>query len=289
MRLAVFDDYRIGVVRDEAVHEVTAALPERWRNTPYAMNELIRNFEAWRSRIEETANIVSGIPIGQLRLRPPVPAPQQILAAPANYRAHQAEMAKRVGEPLVGRPAARDLGFFLKAPGSLAGASDTILLPDRPGREFHHESELAFVIGREARAVKQSQAFDYIFGYTCLIDVTLRITSEFKEERVMRKSFETFTPLGPVLVTADEIADPNTLEVRLWVNDELRQHANTRDMIVAIPELMETATHTLTLKPGDVYATGTPEGVGEIKPGDRVRIAIEHVGEMSLPVARRDW
>src|SRR5690606_4752397 len=125
----------------------------------------------------------------------------------------------------------------------------------------------------------------HVFGYACLIDLTMRIEPDVAaEERSMRKSFETFTPLGPFLVTADEVANPQALENRLWVNGELRQQANTRDMIVGIAELIELVSSVLPLSTGDVIATGTPEGVGPLRPGDSVRIAIEGVGDMTLPV-----
>ncbi|MEO8296921.1 MAG: fumarylacetoacetate hydrolase family protein, partial [Burkholderiales bacterium] len=150
---------------------------------------------------------------------------------------------------------------------------------------FDHESELAVIIGRTARNVPRAEAMQYVFGYACLIDATMRIEKDtFEEERSMRKSFETFTPLGPWLVTADEVADPQNLRNQLWVNGELRQDANTRDMIVGIAELIELISSVLTLRPGDVIATGTPEGVGPFAPGDTVKIAIESVGEMTLPV-----
>ena len=129
----------------------------------------------------------------------------------------------------------------------------------------------------------------YVFGYACLIDATMRIEPGVaEEERSMRKSFETFTPLGPFLVTADEVADPQNLGNRLWVNGELRQEANTRDMIVGIAELIELISSVLPLSPGDVIATGTPEGVGPFVDGDTVRIAIEGVGDMSLQVREHD-
>ena len=125
----------------------------------------------------------------------------------------------------------------------------------------------------------------YVFGYSCLIDATMRIEPGIgEEERSMRKSFETFTPLGPWIVTADEVPEPQARDNRLWVNGELRQDANTRDMIVGIAELIELVSSVLPVSPGDVIATGTPEGVGPFGPGDTVRIAIDGVGEMALAV-----
>jgi 2-keto-4-pentenoate hydratase/2-oxohepta-3-ene-1,7-dioic acid hydratase in catechol pathway len=291
MRLVMFDDDRIGVLSAEGVHDVTRVLPEALRGTPGSMNALIERWEGLRPAVERLAGETEPRPPAAVRLLPPVRRPTQILAAPTNYRLHMQEMR---GTPMgvrttTGRVTPRDIGFFLKAPGSLAGPADAIELPPFPGRRFDHESELALVIGREARAVKGSRAYDHIFGYTCLVDVSMRMTEERREERTMRKSFATFTPIGPALVTADEVPHPDRLQVRLWVSDELRQDANTRDLIVGIPELMEIASAVLPLQPGDIYATGTPAGVGPIADGDVVTIEIEQVGRMSLPVRTRAW
>ncbi|MGH9706850.1 MAG: fumarylacetoacetate hydrolase family protein, partial [Candidatus Acidiferrales bacterium] len=163
---------------------------------------------------------------------------------------------------------------------SLSGPQDPIILPELPGREVHHECELAIIIGKEARHVGADQALAYVFGYACLIDVTVR----GKEDRVMRKSYDTFTPIGPAIVTSDEVGDPSSLELKLWVNDELRQHANTRDLILNVPNMVAMASSVTTLYPGDVLASGTPAGVGPIRAGDRVTIEIERVGRMCIGV-----
>jgi 2-keto-4-pentenoate hydratase/2-oxohepta-3-ene-1,7-dioic acid hydratase in catechol pathway len=145
------------------------------------------------------------------------------------------------------------------------------------------------VVGKEARSVPRKTALDYVFGYTCLLDITLRMIGDHQEERAMRKSFHSFTPIGPYITTRDEVGDPSDLELRLWVNGQLRQAASTASLIVAIPDLIEHASQVVTLFPGDVYATGTPEGVGPIAPGDKVRIWIDRVGEMHLAVTQRAW
>jgi 2-keto-4-pentenoate hydratase/2-oxohepta-3-ene-1,7-dioic acid hydratase in catechol pathway len=133
--------------------------------------------------------------------------------------------------------------------------------------------------------VRREDALASVFGYTCLVDATMRIDPDGRaEERSMRKSFETFTPLGPWIVTADEVGDPSNLRNQLFVNGECRQDATTADLIVPIPELIELASSVLTLEPGDVIATGTPEGVGPIRPGDELAIRIERIGEMRLRV-----
>jgi 2-keto-4-pentenoate hydratase/2-oxohepta-3-ene-1,7-dioic acid hydratase in catechol pathway len=182
---------------------------------------------------------------------------------------------------------ARSLGFFLKAPSSIIGPGDTILLPYRD-RRFDHELELAFIIGRTAKNVKAEQAMDYIFGYTGLIDVTLRPDEHHQEERCLRKSFDTFTPIGPWIVTKEEIPDPNNLDMELRVNGEIRQKANTRDLICNVSELVEIYSRVMTLEPGDIVATGTPEGVGPLKKGDVVELEIQGVGGFKVNVDHVD-
>jgi 2-keto-4-pentenoate hydratase/2-oxohepta-3-ene-1,7-dioic acid hydratase in catechol pathway len=145
------------------------------------------------------------------------------------------------------------------------------------------------VMGPEAKGVQEGEAYRHVFGYTCLLDITLRMTETEKEERSMRKSYATFTPVGPVLITADEIPDPENLNIRLLVNGEVRQQASTKDLIVKIPELIAISSRVVPLKAGDIIATGTPQGIGEIKAGDVVEIEIEQVGKMILPVSKRSW
>jgi 2-keto-4-pentenoate hydratase/2-oxohepta-3-ene-1,7-dioic acid hydratase in catechol pathway len=291
LRIAVFDDYRVGLVDEGAVRDVSHAVPEPWRGTPYAVNELIEAFDDLRERLPALAASSPPLPLAGVRLHPPLPRPRQLLAAPLNYHQHITEMSVSAHVPsgLSTQQTARELGFFIKASGSICGPADAIELPRWEGRTFHHEAELAVVIGRTARAVPRERALDHVFGYTCLVDVTMRMSEGFEEERPMRKSFHTFTPIGPHIVSSDHVADVQALAMKLWVNGELRQEASTATMIVGVAELIERASAVVTLHPGDVYATGTPEGVGPIEPGDTVRIWIDQVGEMSVPVRLRSW
>ncbi len=283
MKLAVFNDHRVGVVEGDTLFDVTDAVPgagSAW--PPMYMNSLIANWAALGPKLAEKRRAAKGLPLSSVSLLPPNPCPVHVIAAPANYRKHIGEM----GALAVSKGRSADqMGFFMKASASLVGAGGAIELPRGSTRRFDHESELAVIIGRRARNVPRAEAFAYVFGYSCLIDVTMRIEPGVaEEERVTRKSFETFTPLGPWIVTADEVPDPHALRNRLWVNDQPRQDANTRDMIVNIPALIELISSVMTLNPGDVIASGTPEGVGPVVPGDRIRIGIESVGEMTLPV-----
>src|SRR4051812_45252965 len=283
MRLAVFEGHRVGVIEGDQLFDVTDAVEgagPAW--PPVYMNRLMANWEAAAPAIAARRRAVKGVPLSSVRLLAPNPCPVHVIAAPANYRKHIGEIGARSVSK--GRTAEQQ-GFFMKATASLVGAGGAIELPKGSTRRFDHESELAVIIGRRARNVPRSEAMGYVFGYSCLIDVTMRIEPGVaEEERVTRKSFETFTPLGPWIVTADEVSDPHALRNRLWVNDEARQDANTRDMIVNIPALIELVSSVMTLNPGDVIASGTPEGVGPIVPGDSIRIGIQSVGEMTLPV-----
>jgi 2-keto-4-pentenoate hydratase/2-oxohepta-3-ene-1,7-dioic acid hydratase in catechol pathway len=288
MKLAVFNRNRVGLVEGDALYDVTDVVPggtQAW--PPSFMSRLIAEWQDAAPRILERRRVAQAMPLAHVTLEAPIPLPINIVAAPANYCKHVGELGDRgIAKPT---QSARELGFFLKASSSVVGPGGSICLPRGSTRRFDHESELAAIIGKRAKNVMSAQAFDYVFGYTCLMDITMRLEpGRPAEERPTRKSFDTFTPLGPYLVTADEIPDPQNLSNRLWVNDELRQSANTRDMTVGIAELIEIISSVMTLNPGDVIATGTPEGVGQIKPGDTVRIEIEKVGTLTLPVKEAD-
>lgn len=274
MKLARYDGGKIGVIRDGAVHDVSAACgvdPAEW--PPVGIVRVIRDFARLRPGIEKAASAVPGIPLERVRLETPIPWPNKLLALPANFAKHSAEMGG-------GTPPAPESGFFMKANSSLSGAGDAIVVPNLPGREVHHECELAIIVGRGGRRIPAASALDHIFGYACLMDITVR----GKGERVMRKSYDTFTPVGPWITTADEVGDPRDLEMRLWVNGTLRQHARASEMLVGIADAIALCSSVATLEPGDIIAGGTMAGVGPIAPGDRVRIAIDRVGEMTLAV-----
>jgi 2-keto-4-pentenoate hydratase/2-oxohepta-3-ene-1,7-dioic acid hydratase in catechol pathway len=273
MKLARFDGGRIGVIIDGTIRDVTAAAgvdPGEW--PPVGPLRLIADFAKLRDKLMEAAQAAAPLPLEQVRLETPIPWPNKLIAYPVNYHDHATEMSS-VGFANV-------QGFFLKANSSLSGPNDPIELPDIPGREIHHECEIALVIGKEGRQIPPERAFEHVFGYACLLDMTIR----GKEERVMRKSFDTFTPLGPWITTADEIPNAADIKMRLWVNDELRQSATTRDLIVDIPHMISIASSAMTLYPGDLIATGTPAGVGQVKAGDTITIEIDNVGRMSVPV-----
>lgn len=275
MKLVRFNGTRVGVSDGRKVVDVSelcGATSGDW--PPVAINRLIRDFEVLRPRLEQLLKSASGVALESVRLETPVPWPNKLMAYPVNYHDHAKEMASR--------GLANVQGYFLKANSSLCGPADAIELPALAGREIHHECEIALVIGKPGRQIPPERALEHVFGYACLMDITVR----GKEERVFRKSYDTFTPVGPWIVTADEVRDPGNIDMKLWVNDELRQQANTRDLIVDIPQMVAIASSASTLHPGDLIATGTPAGVGPLRDGDTVTIEVEHVGRMTLPVVQ---
>jgi 2-keto-4-pentenoate hydratase/2-oxohepta-3-ene-1,7-dioic acid hydratase in catechol pathway len=286
MRVVVYNEYKVGLLnKDDHVVDVTdlvGGASDEW--PPVAVNRLIAGFGRLRPRLEEAVRNRSGTPMQRVRLGPPVPFPSKVIAAPANYRLHIQEMSTPQMRGVVKQEvhAIDQYGVFLKAPSSIVGPGATVELPFLD-RRTDHEVELGFVIGRTARNVTMADAMSYVFGYTGVMDITVR----GGEDRSTRKSFDTFTPLGPVLVTADEVSDPHNIQLRLWVNGQPRQDGNTRDMIWNIPKLIEYASHVMTLYPGDVISTGTPDGVGPLAPGDEVTIDIERIGRMSVKIEPR--
>ena len=287
MRLVVFDDHRPGLLEADGIRDLTDLLsPVSSVSAPLRMNELIARWDELRPAVDARRGSGPGIPVSAVRLRSPIPRPTNFLAAPLNYAAHGAEMKGPIAS---GGTSAKEMGFFVKAPGCICGASDAIELPTDRDRRFDHEAEIGFVVGKEARAVSRERALEHVFGYTIVLDMTMRMTEREREERPMRKSFWTFSPAGPCIVTADEIPDPRALTVRLWVNEELRQEGSLHDLILDVPGLIEQASAVLPLEPGDLYATGTPSGIGPIAIGDVVRVACDEIGEMRLPVRARPW
>ena len=275
MKITRFDDGRTGIVVGARIIDVTDLVdPDRSAWPPVAMNRLIADFEQHRAALEAAAASRPGVPLSQVKLRTPVPAASKVIAYPINYRDHAAEMGRT--------QLATQLGFFLKPPSSLCGAGDDIVLPNISERRIDHECELAIVIGKRCRDLPRERWAEVVFGYACLMDIVVR----GKEERVARKAYDTFCPVGPWIVTADELGSPHELQGRLWVNDELRQDANTRDLVVDVPGMIEVASHIMTLEPGDIIACGTPAGVGPIRAGDTVRIEFERIGSMTMKVVQ---
>src|SRR5919109_669703 len=283
MRICRFDDDRLGLVEGAEVLDVTealAAIPaQKW---PYRHGDaLIANLPAVLERAKALASDARRLKLTEVRLRAPVANPSKIVNAPINYQAHIDE-AKRDQGIAHGREikTIADWGLFLKSPSSLVGAGDGIALRFSERRN-DHEVELAVVIGRQANRVTRERALDYVCGYAIGLDMTLR----GPELPSFRKSIDSYSVLAPWLVTRDEVGDPGDLELWLTVNGGPRQRSRTSRMVYDVPRLIEYATSFYTLYPGDLIFTGTPEGVGPVKPGDEIRAGIERIGEFAIRVA----
>lgn len=282
MRLCRFEPDRVGLIEGSEVHDVTSALgslPEY--RYPFPRHDvLIEALPNLREQMIREARRVPSLALNGVRLASPVANPGKIIAAPVNYQEHLREV--RDDPALHHHSAINDIhraGLFLKASSSLIGPSQRIKIRDLQ-RRTDHEIELAVIIGTACKRVTRARAADYIAGYSIGLDITER----GPEERSLRKSIDTYTVLGPWLVTVDELPDPGRLELSLEVNGELRQKANTSDLILGVPELIEFASAYYQLLPGDVILTGTPQGVGPIRPGDTLLARIEQIGSMHVEV-----
>jgi 2-keto-4-pentenoate hydratase/2-oxohepta-3-ene-1,7-dioic acid hydratase in catechol pathway len=283
MKIARFNGGKIGIVTGDRIVDVTAICgvdTAEW--PPVGMNRVIKNFATLRPKIEAALKTAASEPLSGVRLETPIPWPHKLLAMPSNFRDHAAEM-KTNGFGISNSLPADEAGFFMKSNASLIGPAEAIVIPDRPGRTFHHECEMATIIGTGGNDISVDKALDHVFGYACLMDITMRGAGE----RVMRKSFDTFCPVGPWITTADEVGAPDDIDMKLWVNGELRQHAVANQMIVGIREQIQTCSDVTRLEPGDIIASGTMAGVGPLVPGDTVEIEIARVGRMKLPVTSR--
>lgn len=240
---------------------------------PYGpMRRLIEAASTGAWRPEEALGTAIGLPRAGIVPIAPVPDPSKIVAAPVNYRKHQAEMSSDSHIDA--------LGVFLKAPSSVTGHESVVRLP-YSDRRFDQEGEFAVVIGRPARHVRAAEALQHVFGFTSLLDMTMR----GGEDRSVRKSFDTFTPMGPTLVTPDEVQEIAELELQLWVNGTLRQRADLADLIWDVPRLIAYASSVMTLLPGDVVTTGTPEGVGAVRDGDRIELDVTGLDRLAVAVS----
>ena len=205
--------------------------------------------------------------------------PSKIVCVGLNYRDHCLEQ----NIELPGRPI-----LFAKFPSSVIGPGDEITWPADASQKVDYEAELAVVIGRKGRHIPVDRAYEYVAGYTIVNDVSARDAQFADKQWIRGKSFDTFCPMGPYLLTADEVPDPHTLDIRCWVNGELRQDSNTRELVFKVHDLLAYISKTCTLMPGDVLCTGTPGGVGVfrdpqvfLKAGDLVEIEIEKLGRLS--------
>jgi 2-keto-4-pentenoate hydratase/2-oxohepta-3-ene-1,7-dioic acid hydratase in catechol pathway len=281
MKICRFDENRVGVVLDDGVRDVTAAL-SRLPAVAYPLPRhdlLIANLDLLRPEFEALAR--KSPPVMPKRLLAPVANPGKIIAAPVNYTKHLEEALADKGihhGNLVGE--IRKVGMFLKATSAVVGPGEGVRLI-HTDRRNDHEVELAIVIGKAAKNVAAAEASRYIAGYCIGLDMTIR----GPEERSLRKSPDSYCVLGPWLVTTDELPDPGNLAISISVNGQLRQDAHTSDLILKVGELVAWGSSFYTLHPGDVILTGTPQGVGAVKPGDVMEASLERVGKMRVEVS----
>jgi 2-keto-4-pentenoate hydratase/2-oxohepta-3-ene-1,7-dioic acid hydratase in catechol pathway len=282
MKLLFFDDWKLGVLNGENVVDVSDAVKDIPRVGPGdVINGLIARFGDYKAKLQEAAAKGQGVPVAKVRIRPPLPKPTTIVAMAVNYM----EDGTRT-EPA-------PINAFHKSPSAIIGYGDTMVLPDVPATIFEGEAEMAVIIGKRATRVSQADAMSYIFGYCNFIDGSARGLPPSGNTFYQMKSRDTFCPIGPYLVTADEIADPHKRQIKLWVNGELKQNFNTDDMAHKIPRCIEWVTSIHTLEPGDIVATGTNHrGLSAFQDGDRIDLETEGLGKLTFGVRdelKRTW
>jgi 2-keto-4-pentenoate hydratase/2-oxohepta-3-ene-1,7-dioic acid hydratase in catechol pathway len=282
MKLCRYDEDKLGVVKGDMVHDVTAAQDEIRKAARYDMkgDAVIAALPQWRSRIEEMAAKAPGKPLSSVKLLSPVARPSKAMAAPTNYQKHIAEMRARTDLPKDSTrmpPNIEKAGIFLKSTSSIVGPSEGIPLRF-PDRIHEHEIELVMIIGKQGTDIPKAKFKDYVAGYAMGLDMTCRGS----EDRSFRKSIDGYSVVGPWMVTADEIDNPDDLVITLHNGSELRQTAETKDLIYDCGRLIEFASSFYTIYPGDVYFTGTPQGVGPVKAGDTLRGKNDKLGELVI-------
>lgn len=282
MKIALYDDGRLGLIQGERVHDVSAALavlpPVQQPWMAQSGDPLITHLDLLRPAIARALPGSRSKPIAQARFLSPVQRPGKIIGVPVNYHAHVAEAEGDVAtfsERF--RGSIEQQGFFLKATSALVGPGEGITLRF-PDRRNDHEMELGVVIGRRVSNIPANEALSAIAGYALALDMVVR----GPEDRSLRKSGDSYAVLGPWLVTADDIADPETLDFKLSVNGVVRQVSNTANMIMKLADQIAFASRFYTLDPGDILMTGTCEGVGPVLPGDEITCQIDQIGAMSV-------
>ena len=282
MKIMYFDDFKLGVVKDDNVVDVSSVVKALIHTGPHDLiNVLIENFDVWRPKLEEFVGKNAGVPISGVRIRPPLLRPGTIDCMAVNFMEDGT------------RDAPAPINAFNKAPGAIIGNGDTMVLPDVPASLFEGEAEVAVVIGKRASNVKAADAMNYVFGYMCFIDGSARGLPPPSNVFFQMKSHDTFAPIGPYIVTADEIPDPHKLQITLKVNGEIKQNFNTDDMAHKIPRCIEWVTSIHTLLPGDIIATGTNHrGLNPFMDGDKIELEVEKCGKLTIHVKddlKRTW
>ncbi|MEM7342831.1 MAG: fumarylacetoacetate hydrolase family protein, partial [Chloroflexota bacterium] len=264
MKLAFYNDFQLGVIQDDRIFDVSAVATKFDADSPQAlMTKMIKSWDQTEADVKQAVSAGTGVALDTVTLCPPLPRPGQFVCLAGNYI-----------EPA--QPNRAAFNAFLKSNTAVVATNSEVVLPEVEASVFHFEPELAIVIGKQASHLSEENALDCVFGYTQFIDGSARgLPGGF----FLGKSWHTFAPLGPAIVTKDEVADPNQLQIHLWVNDALKHDFSTNSMMRHVPELLVEVTKVLTLEPGDVVATGTHhEALSPIQDGYTVRLSIENFG-----------
>jgi 2-keto-4-pentenoate hydratase/2-oxohepta-3-ene-1,7-dioic acid hydratase in catechol pathway len=282
MKLLFFDDFKLGVLKGDTVVDVSETVRTIPHTGPHNLiNGLIERFAEYKGRLEAAVSQGKGVQVSQVKIRSPLPKPYNIVCMAVNYMEDGT------------RPEPAPINAFHKSPNSVIGDGDTMVLPDVPATIFEGEAELALVIGKRASHVSAAEAMNYVFGYLNFIDGSARGLPPAGNTFYQMKSRDTFAPMGPYLVTADEIAHPLNLQVKLWVNGVLKQNYNTSDMAHKIPRVIEWISSIHPLEPGDVVATGTNHrGLSAFQNDDLIEIETEGLGRLRFHVRddlKRTW
>jgi 2-keto-4-pentenoate hydratase/2-oxohepta-3-ene-1,7-dioic acid hydratase in catechol pathway len=282
MKLAFFDDYKLGVVTGDKVVDVSDVVKDIPRMGPQdVMRGVIEKFDLLKGKLADAAAKGQGKPLSQVKLRAPLPKPENIICMAVNY----------MEDGTLPEPA--PINAFMKSPSSIIGDGDTMVLPDMAATVFEGEAELAVVIGKKASHVKAADAMSYVFGYTNFIDGSARGVVPPTNVFYQMKSRDTFAPIGPYIVTADEIKDPHKVGIVLTNNGTVMQKFNTDDMAHKIPRCIEWVTAIHTLMPGDILATGTNHrGLNPFMDGDKIELTCEGCGTLHVTIKddlKRTW
>ena len=282
MKLAFFNNHTLGVVKGDRMVDISDAVPvNEHAHAQGLLNRVIISFEEYIKPIQQLVDSREGVPISSVAFDSPTPKPHNIVCMAVNYMEDGT------------RDAPAPINAFHKSPNTVLPDGGVIVLPDVPAAIFEPEAEMALVIGKKASNVKAENAYDHIFGYMNFIDMSARGLSEGGGVFFQMKSRDTFAPMGPYLVTADEINDPQQLQIQLSINGVLKQNFNTDDMAHKIPRVIEWVTSVHTLEPGDVVATGTNHrGLSPIMDGDNIELETQGLGHLHIGVRdnlKREW
>jgi 2-keto-4-pentenoate hydratase/2-oxohepta-3-ene-1,7-dioic acid hydratase in catechol pathway len=282
MKLLHFDDFKLGVLKGDAVVDVSAEVKDIPHNGPGdLLNGLIERWDSYKPKLEAAVARGSGVPVSDVRIRPPVLSPRTIDCMAVNYMEDGT------------RSAPAPLNAFHKMPSAIIGHGDTMVLPDVPASAFEGEAEIAVVIGKKCSHVSEAEAMNYVFGYMNFIDGSARGLGPPSNVFFQMKSRDTFAPIGPYLVTADEIKDPQKLQIKLWNNGVLMQDFNTDDMGHKIAKCIAWLSSIHTLLPGDIVATGTNHrGLNPFMDGDTIELEGQGLGRLRFGVKdelKRGW